>query len=340
MPRQAPLLALLIAFGAAAVQAQSRTLRGVIVDSASGQAIAGALVDLRSGTFRATDRSDEEGNFRIRAVPDGQYGVSVLRIGFAESRWSITIAGDTSVTVRMRSAAQRLDAFRVRADVSAIYGMVGTLPDLLPIQGARVQVIGAKKEQVTDSTGGFFMEVKEPGMYMVRMTREGYADRMFNISVPRGRAVDASRMLDPGVGMAKGRDVLFVDLDQRMRMRATGNSAIVAGAELRAAGTNLFDALRASRSFNAPGLRFGLTACVFVDGVPRPNLPLEAYRPEDIESVEVYGVSLRGTGDRSNNLQNSWPRGAGCGTVDRTVGYSSNAIQSGLVKYVVIWLKK
>jgi hypothetical protein len=345
-----------ITAGTSQLQAQAaRTVRGVIRDSSTNQPLAGALVDLRSATYRATDRTDEEGNFRIRGVAPGSYQVSVLRIGYAEAKRDLEVgARDLEITVGMRPIAQRLDAFRVRGDISAIYGMVGTLPDLLPISGARVQVIGAQKEVTTDSTGGFFIPVGEPGTYMVRMTREGYAERFFPIEVPRGRAVDGSRMLDPGTAPAKGMDVLYVDLDSRLRMRATGASAIIPGAEIRRAGTQLIDAMRASQSFSARGLRFATTACLFVNGLPRPGASIDMFRPEEVESVEVYAFSGTGTADRSRNLEQAWPSGAPCGPTGATrmvgaaggsrmnsrEGNLTGPIQSGIVRYVVIWLRK
>lgn len=342
--------------GSASLEAQgARTIRGVIRDSSTNQPLAGALVDLRSPTLRLTDRTDEEGNFRIRGVTQGTYQLSVLRIGYTESRSQVEVTvRDIEIAVAMRPAPQRLDAFRVRGDISAIYGMVGTLPDLLPLSGARVQVIGAQKEVTTDSTGGFFIPVSEPGTYMVRMTREGYAERFFPIEVPRGRAVDASRMLDPGTAPAKGMDVLYVDLDQRLRSRSTGSSAIVNGAEIRRAGNQLIEALRSTESFNARGLRFAQTACLYVNGLPRPGASIDMFRPEEIESVEVYGVSGTGTGDRSRILERSWPSGAPCGPTGftRMVGAAAGSgmnsregnplgpIQAGIVRYVVIWLRK
>lgn len=351
----AAILACLTAGGTALEAQASRIVRGVVRDSSTNQPLAGALVDIRSPTLRLTDRTDEEGNFRLRGVTVGSYQLSVLRIGYSETRVPIEVAGrDLDVVIAMRPAAQRLDAFRVRGDISAIYGMVGTLPDLLPLTGARVQVIGAQKEITTDSTGGFFIPVSEPGTYMVRMTREGYAERFFPIEVPRGRAVDGSRMLDPGVAPAKGMDVLYVDLDTRLRNRSTASSAVIPGAEIRRAGNQLIEAMRATQSFSAKGLRFASTACLFVNGLPRPGASIDMFRPEEVESVEVYAFGGTGTGDRTRNLELAWPSGAPCGPTGftRMVGAAAGSrmnsmegnrvgpIQAGIVRYVVIWLRK
>ncbi len=345
----------LIAVCATAVHAQGpQIVRGVVRDSASGQPLAGALVELRSATDRATDRTDEEGNFRIPRVAPGSYELSVLRIGFAEARRRVEVGSrDPAIEVRMRPIPQRLSAFRVRGDISAIYGMVGTLPDLLPLAGARVQVIGADTAIVTDSTGGFFIPVKAAGQYFVRMTHDGYAERFFPIEVPSGRAVDGSRLLDPGVAPPRGLDVLFTDLDHRMRQRAASNAAVVPGAEIRKAGATLIDGLRGSPSFASKGLRIVDSACVFVNGLARPGVSLEAFRPEEIEAVEVYGEaagsSLPGggvpTGDRSRTLAMSWPARAPCGRVfDRSFLIARpsplGSSNTGKAFFVVVWLRK
>jgi hypothetical protein len=349
-----------IASGAAGAQA-TRIVRGVVTDSASRQPLAGALVEVRSAAVRATDRTDEEGNFRIRGIPAGQYQVAVLRIGYAEVRREIEVAGrDVEIRLSMRAIAQRLDAFHVRGDITAIYGMVGTLPDLLPVAGARVQVLGADKEHVTDSTGGFFIPLKDPGTYIVRMTREGYAERMFPIEVPRNRAADASRMLDPGEAPAKGLDGYYKDLDTRLRTRAASNSAVVTGAEIRRQGRNVPDGLRSSAVFNARGLRLADSACVFVNGIPRPGVSLESIFPEEVEAVELYAHSGGApmpigvpTGDRSNSLALSWPPGASCGQMFRRDGAQGTSkrpeplsraevgdTRTGKAIYVVVWLRK
>ncbi len=357
--RSVVLLGFSLALASLATAQGARTARGVVRDSASGTPLGGALVEFRSSAERRVDRTDEEGGFRIAGLPAGRYQLSVVRIGFREWRGEIEIsARDGFLAVAMTAVPQRLDAFRVRGDISAIYGMVGSLPDLLPVTGVRVQVIGANTTQVTDSTGGFFIPVDPPGLYMVRMTREGYAERMLTIDVPRGRAVDASRLLDPGPSPAKGLDGLYKDLDRRIRLRSGSSSALVPGSEIRRAGTSLIDALRASPTFNTRGFRFSDSTCVFVNGMPRPGVTPDAFLPEEIESVEVYGAvagyigSVRSpgfaagaTGDKSGSLGDRWPPRAPCGyNSGRRLAPMSTSptgpMQSGTVKFVVIWLRK
>jgi hypothetical protein len=319
-----------LAWSVATGQPSARSVRGTTRDAASGQPVAGALVEVRSETFRAATRSDEEGAFRLGAVPAGRYRLSVLRIGFAELVRDLVLAGrDTTVELSLTAVARGLDAVRVTAGVSGIYGVVGTAKGLRPIPGAKVQVIGANKNVATDSTGGFFVAIPKEGIYVVRISREGYADLHFPIEVPKDRAVEASRLLDSTTkAPPRGLEVLWQDFDQRLRWRAM-SSALVMGAELRRYGGPVTEALQSAPSVVARALRVG-DPCLFVNGIPRPDWPLRALRVEDIESIEVYGPR----GDETGMLARAWPVRGGCG------GGSRGTVNRGsTVAFVVVWLR-
>jgi hypothetical protein len=312
-----------------------RAVRGVTRDSASGQHLAGALVEIRNERTRQTVRTDDAGGFRFGRVPEGRYQLSVLRIGYVELKRDLVLANrDTVLTLPLQPTARALDAARVRADVSAIYGIVGTLPDLNALPGAKVDVIGANRSVLTDSVGGFFVAVDKPGLYFVRITRAGFAEQRFPIDVPANRAVDGSRMLDPSPVVAPAAlEHLWKEFDQRVRLRAL-NSAVVPGSEVRAHGGSLLDALQASPSFIRRGLRFGPSTCVFINGIPRPNLPLDAIRVEEVEAVEVYAMR----GDGTLHLAKSWS-GRGCGSNARSFTTRPGPKPPEEVQYVVVWVK-
>jgi len=324
-------VSLCLAWSVATGQGSTHTVRGTTRDAASGQPVAGALVEVRSETFRAATRSDEEGAVRLTAVPAGRYRLSVLRIGFAELVRNLVLADlDTSVELSLQAVARGLDAVRVEAGVSGIYGVVGTAKGLQPIPGARIQVIGANKSAATDTAGGFFVAVPKPGTYVVRISRPGYAELHFPIEVPKDRAVEASRLLDSTSKVApRGLEVLWQDFDQRLRWRAM-NSALVTGAELRRYGGMLSDALQGSPPVVSRSLRITGMPCLFINGTPRPDWPLDALRVEDIESVEVYGPR----GEETGMLAKMWPPGRPCGGASRpTVN------QGSTVAFVVVWLR-
>ena len=114
------------------------------------------------------------------------------------------------------------------------------------------------------------------------------------------------------------------------------NSALVSGAELRDMGGSLHDALLRSKSMTVRGLRLGPTTCVFLNGIPRPGLPLDAFQIEEIEAVELYGES----GDPTGTLASSWPRGAQCGMSSRRAPPANGAIAVPYAKWAAIWTQR
>lgn len=313
-------------------QPQGHVVRGVARDSVTGQALAGALVELRNPTDRATDRTDEAGNFRIRNVKPGAYRLSVLRIGFGEARRELVVgARDTSLVVLMQPVAQPLAAFRVRGDISAIYGMVAVYPDLKPLPETQVEVLGATQTRFTDSTGAYFIPVEKPGTYVVRMSHAGYTDRLFSIAVPKDRAVEASHMLNPGKAVESWRVPFYKEANERIRARGM-NSAIVPGSDLRDGGPTLVDALQRSRAVTLAGLRVG-DGCIFVDGVKKgPYFTLAMIRPEEVEAAELYAANGDNTGWLRKQCDAPRP---GLGPGARTPPSGSN-----VVRYIVIWLRR
>jgi hypothetical protein len=328
-------LALLAIFAAVAQAQQVRPhlVRGVVRDSATGAPIAGALVQAQRTDLIRTDRSDDLGQFRL-LLPPGEFRLRVLRVGFSESSRSLAMPErDTSLTIGMRSLAQILDATRIQAAVPAVYGIVARLPDLLPLASAKVSVMGVTKSVTTDSTGRFFVDVGKPGTYMLRMTRDGFAEMLFPVEVPARRAVDASRMLEPSTAKAPAvREHLYVEIDERLRSRGY-NSALVSAADLRASGgSTLLESLPGSRSMTLKGLRFGGPTCIYINGV-HTLMGLDAISTEEVESIEVYA----GRGNVTATLQCQSPR-----PVDARLRGLGRGVSNSpeVVRSINIWLKK
>jgi hypothetical protein len=114
------------------------------------------------------------------------------------------------------------------------------------------------------------------------------------------------------------------------------NSAVVPGGELRRAGGDLTGALERSGSFVSRGLIFGPSICVFVNGLPKPGLPLHAIPVEEIEVLEVYGSN----GDVSGDLARKWPRGAMCGQTWRQKKPTDGPRARATAHFAVVWLKQ
>jgi TonB-linked SusC/RagA family outer membrane protein len=99
-------LAVLLALPSAAL-AQTGTVRGSVVDSASQRGIPGVLLAV-TGTTRGAV-TDEAGRFTIRNVPLSSTTVRAQRIGYAAQDRSLAFTGDTAtVTITLRPVAVQL----------------------------------------------------------------------------------------------------------------------------------------------------------------------------------------------------------------------------------------
>jgi hypothetical protein len=135
----------------------------------------------------------------------------------------------------------------------------------------------------------------------------------------------------------------------RVHWSATG-SALVGRPELIARGDrNLEDAIRYSRSFLRKGMVWNRNACLFVNGIARPALALDAIDPSDVEAVEVYGLN----GDWTGTLEQQWIPGKRCqsgedilGPDQRKFGLQPKGVTSRrgrwdpYVRAIVIWLRQ
>ena len=340
---------LYVAFAVACVSQRARAqvalhiLRGEVRSSVDNKPLSGAVVQLSAVGLSRRVRSDERGRYVLTELPSSTYQISVTRIGYVAVTRTVTVGdSDAELNITMTPTAQALDATQIRANVTAIYGGIGAAGpsknargerELTAVAGAAIQVIGAGKSTESDSTGRFFLELPKAGTYMVRLSRPGLTQQLFPVEVPRNQAVDVSRLMDSTRSAPPvGRDYLWREMDKRLQWHAM-NSALVPGAEVRDAGGSLTDALQRSRSMTLRGLRIGPRTCVFIDGIARPGMPLDAIRPEEIEAVELYGER----GDPTGSLVQSWPPNATCGEASRLPPRPNGAIAIPYAKWAVIW---
>ena len=329
------LTALLAAFiAAASAAAQSPvTVRGRVQDSVTGRPLAGAIVGLGLTTSARTTRTDDAGEFAFSKVSPGTYSLTVKRLGFEARARSVDVHdGMDSIVIALLRVAT-LDTVRIRATNQGIYGAVGTADSLRPLRSAMVQVIGGSKKIAVDSTGHFYLPIKTPGTYMVRAMSAGYEAQMMSVTVHRDEGVEIALLLDSATTPESNRwESAYADMADRMIARRN-SSAIVSASELRETGyTGIVDALRRSPSFNKAVIRIGSTACVFVDGQPKPGFSIDAFDATQIEAIEAYTASSEGTG----NLARRWPRGFPCAPT----GEGATAGGNDVIRWIVIWLKR
>jgi hypothetical protein len=318
----------------AAAQGTPARLRGSVTDAVTNRALPGAMLDLTGDSLRRSLRSDDRGEF-ILALPAGRYELTARRLGYQVTVTRVQMPDrDSTVTIRLAPAAVALPQVEVNAHLPAVYGAVARYNDLRPLSGARVQLIGSGKSIETDSAGRYRVPLQQPGTYVVRVAKAGYADQLLTLQVPDS-AIEAAILLDTGTA-ASPAEALLHEFDERLRWQAHG-AAVVAGSNLRRYGGSTSVALGAANDVIRRGLHLGPDICLFVDGIARPYLPVDAIPVEAIETVELYTTR----GEVTSTLGHEWPPGISCGD-GRTKpnGKVAAGSDAGTVRYVVIWLRR
>jgi TonB-dependent starch-binding outer membrane protein SusC len=160
------LVTLCTALFAPALQAQTGTVSGTVVDEATSAPLADALVSVAGTEIRAVTRAD--GRFTLSGVPAGGRTVRATRIGYAAGERTVTVAAGQTATVSLglRSQAVLLQDVVVvgygeqeRRDVTGAVASVNTdaLEDA-PVQSIdqmlQGTVAGVQVTQASSAPGG------------------------------------------------------------------------------------------------------------------------------------------------------------------------------------------
>ena len=324
---------LIVVGGRLGLAQQGITVSGHVRDSITNQPLAGAIVSLRAGSDTRSTRTDEVGAFQFSKVDATRYTVVARRLGY-EPATTIVEAGPSTepVTILMTRVAW-LDTVRVRATRQGIYGAVGRSHDLKPLPTASVDIFGIARQVRVDSLGHFYIPVKTPGAYMMRATAPGFDAQTMSVTVQRDEGSEVALLLDSATGPASHMlEAAFADFHDRMLVRRR-TSAVIPRSELTRDGDpQLLGAIRRSPSFLKVVMRFGESACVFIDGQPRPGVSVNALDPSDIEAVEAYAAGAEASG----TLSRRWPHGFPCAPT----GGPAVSPGSDVVHWVVIWTKR
>ncbi len=317
------------------VAAQQAILTGIVRDTATKRPLIGAIVHLRAPSGTSSTRTDETGEFVFTRVRPGTYSLGVQRLGFAPVLRTVEVGFENEPMSVSLTRIIELDTVRVRAARQAIYGAVGKASDLMPITHAKVQVIGpsgAGKIEV-DSTGHFFVPIRTPGPYLVRASASAFEATTVSVTVPPTDGVEVALLLDTATTASSNRlEQAFVNFGDRMNRRRLYAAMITRAELLKSDATDMLTALRSAPSFAARSLRFGETACVFVDGRARVGVSLRGFNPEWMEAVELYSRS----GEPTGTLQLAWPAGQPCGAT----GLPRVTPGPDVVTWVAFWLKQ
>jgi TonB-linked SusC/RagA family outer membrane protein len=106
---------IVLAFGSAPAFAQLGTVKGMITDAQTGEAMVGANVFLEKTSYGAA--SDNKGVYTIQNVLQGSYTLVVSYIGYEQFRQPVSVQGDktTILDIKLKSSAVTLSGVVVTA---------------------------------------------------------------------------------------------------------------------------------------------------------------------------------------------------------------------------------
>lgn len=329
-------LAFLVATTLPAQQRTTVTLTGAVSDSVTGRPLGGAIVSLTGGA-RAT-RSDAVGQFAIVVPWAGEVILEARRIGYGQRRISVEIkdgAEKVDVNIGMSRLAT-LDTVRVRASDRALYGVVGTARDLQPLNGAEIELLGSGFKAKSDANGRFFIPIKGGKTFLVRARYKGFAPQMMSVTIPDTTGLEVALLLDSARGSyPKRMEIALKDFETRLKFRSNFSAMVPRFELIKDIKASPLFGLQSSPSFIQRGLRLGPTACIHLDGQPRPTTPLWGYDLSQIEMVEAYTAADY----NSRYLSEKWPRGMPCSeTGVASAGFGGS--DKDIVMHLIIWMKR
>jgi hypothetical protein len=330
-PRALTFAALMSVLAAFTAVAQVPSVQGAVRNE-SGRPVEQALVLLNPGAGQREVRTDADGRFQFLGVSSGTHRLRVTRIGFQPDSQVVDVgASGAELTIRLRRLTTLMEV-AVVARATGVYGTVLSRDELQPIAGARVELLGGRSSDTTDATGSFSMPGASDGTFMLRVSSTGYDTRLLSVRLPKDTAVGIDLVLRPGSDRLDNHmEMLWADMSQRIHWRGV-NSSVVGREELLGRGRSMEIAIRFAPSYARKGLVIDERACVFVDGMPRPNATIKDFDVEEIESIEVYGSRSEQTG----TLMSRWPRQLPCGNPNArpAPGKTNRALM------VSIWTRK
>jgi hypothetical protein len=309
----------------------------------TGQLLTGDSAVVRDATLRATQgaqtivaRSGRDGVFRLAGLGEGEWTITVRKLGFAPALDRVTLPpGGLRRDYIMREAVATLDPILVSERWTGVRGIVGDIRKLSPLDGARVEVVGEDAQTTTDASGRFALPMAPGTEVLLRVEAEGFVRGMYSLEVPAEGYLEIEIPLDT-LREATRDWMAMEDLERRLKF-ATPRAAIVGREQiLRSDATRLDDALNEAPGLTRQGIIVNRSACLFVDGIPRPGFPVDAVPAGLVEFVEVYPPES----DLSNTLASRWPPRAACGAPGASQRGMSPSARRQLAQFVAVWMRR
>lgn len=284
-----------------AVSQETGVLSGV-VRSANGTTISSARITIRAGTRDTTVRSNSAGFYAV-VIPVGEARVVVRMIGYQPYEQTVSTRGDFKFDIVLQATAQQLAGVEVRDEWIGIRGIVGDDRTMTPLAGVTVRFAKRNITVVTDSLGRFTMSLPRAERTTLALSLNDYLTRPAVVSFDNVKSVEATFLLTRGKDPKHLKSTL-IDLDRRLGWGGIGMFVADAGVLTKYGAPTLADGLRESGLYARKGLIPPPDSfCVFVDGVPRPDLQPIRIPMAGVDFVEVWGMNTEDTG----TLSSRWP---------------------------------
>ena len=367
--RAVRLLTGLLLFTAVASPAAAQTGRVTgTVRTPDGTPVAGVLVTLTADSSIATTRTDAAGSFRLAELPEVKHELRVRFPGFIPWVQLVDVrdGATVSVDIILRPAAQVLDSVLVTATRSGVFGVVGDIRTLAPLDSAVVQVLGFRGADTTSGGGRFHLDgVSGARSYVVRVSRLDYETRTVAITVPPRGGFELITFLAPGVERRKNDEGLWREFDNRVHYGGA-NAALVTRADLGGvARSNVMTSLMQAPSLTRKGLRLHPAAlsdpmsptypCIYVNGrlASRATL-LDHFNVGEIVAIEAYGNGTLQHDRLAGRFANIPSGRVACGSMPRRQrvfrgpmgsdglkgAFYGELTDRGMITVVVIWLRQ
>lgn len=169
-------------------------------------------------------RTDAAGRFRIEGLPSNRYALLIRAVGYEPSRIVAVLgeAGMTDLEIFLIQIPYTLQNIVVVGERRGVHGRV-LGPDLQPVAGAEVRVLGGGAVMRTDSTGQFSFPDKHGSTYALRVTADGYISQPVHLRIPTGQSREVTiHMAEvyPGYEPVFREEEHYRDLGERLAWRS------------------------------------------------------------------------------------------------------------------------
>ena len=279
--------------------AQSATLRGVVVDSASLASLSGVEVHVAPGGLSTL--TDESGAFALQGIAAGDHVLQFSGVGFQLLEFAFTIAPDQMAEMDVGL----VPLVRIAPVDIRILGAVIDAGTGDGVPGAEIY-IDEYLVGVVNTYGAFDIPLEASlGNHQIRIRRVGYIMGEYTLSVDAPGQVEFEFELQP---LATELQEIVVEVPEAVRGKLAGfytrrqseHGVFMSPEQVEALRPNVrqasgfFERMRGVRTTPTPyGREIKLTRCqfpsYFVDGQQMDVTRIdEMFLVDDIEAIEVY----------------------------------------------------